>query len=197
MTNASFSRGWVAGARLCETGGGGRCQSGTLNCAVSAVWWTADQRRPTGCDLERTPCESTTHAVPTPAGGGSFLRGGSRGSCGCLRAARRVPASSRCTSAIDVPEPNELSQAQTSVVYYDNGKDELGRFAEVDRTLVDLSDVPEHVQYAVLAAEDRGFYENSGISLTGNLCARPGTTSLARDLRAPPRLRSNTHATPT
>ena len=70
-------------------------------------------------------------------------------------------------TAIDVPEPNELSQAQTSVVYYNNGKDELGRFADVDRTLVDLADVPEHVQYAVLAAEDRGFYENSGISLTG------------------------------
>ena len=70
-------------------------------------------------------------------------------------------------SAIDVPEPNELSQAQTSVVYYNNGKDELGRFADVDRTLVDLADVPEHVQYAVLAAEDRGFYDNSGISFTG------------------------------
>ena len=69
--------------------------------------------------------------------------------------------------AVDIPQPTELSQAQTSVVYYDNGKDELGRFAEVDRTLVPLSDVPDEVQHAVLAAEDRGFYENSGISPTG------------------------------
>ncbi|MEO8328858.1 MAG: transglycosylase domain-containing protein, partial [Candidatus Nanopelagicales bacterium] len=69
--------------------------------------------------------------------------------------------------AVDIPQPNELSQAQTSVVYYDNGKDELGRFAEVNRTLVPLSEVPDEVQYAVLAAEDRGFYENSGISPTG------------------------------
>jgi len=68
---------------------------------------------------------------------------------------------------IDVPAPNDLSQAQASVVYYDNGKDELGRFAEVDRTLVTLHDVPSDVQHAVLAAEDRGFYENSGISPSG------------------------------
>ncbi|HVQ87899.1 MAG TPA: transglycosylase domain-containing protein [Actinomycetes bacterium] len=73
--------------------------------------------------------------------------------------------------AVDVPAPNELSTAQTSVVYYAGGKQELGRFAEVDRTLVPLSDVPESVRYAVLAAEDRGFYENSGISPTGILRA--------------------------
>ena len=73
--------------------------------------------------------------------------------------------------AVDVPAPNDLSQAQSSVVYYSDGTTELGRFEEVDRTVVPLTDVPEHVQYAVLAAEDRGFYENSGISPTGILRA--------------------------
>jgi membrane peptidoglycan carboxypeptidase len=69
--------------------------------------------------------------------------------------------------SIDVPQPNELATAETSVVYYDDGKDEIGRFAEVNREIVTLDDIPEHVQLAVLAAEDRGFYENEGISPVG------------------------------
>ena len=73
--------------------------------------------------------------------------------------------------AVDVPAPNDLSQAQSSVVYYNDGKTELGRFEEVNRTIVPLSDVPLHVQQAVLSAEDRDFYQNSGISPTGILRA--------------------------
>jgi membrane peptidoglycan carboxypeptidase len=68
---------------------------------------------------------------------------------------------------IDVPQPNELATAETSVVYYDDGEGEIGRYAEVNREIVSLDDIPEHVQLAVLAAEDRGFYENEGISPAG------------------------------
>jgi membrane peptidoglycan carboxypeptidase len=68
---------------------------------------------------------------------------------------------------IDVPEPNELATAETSVVYYDDGEQVIGRYAEVNREIVELSEIPEHVQLAVLAAEDRGFYENEGISPVG------------------------------
>ena len=67
----------------------------------------------------------------------------------------------------DVPQPNDLATAETSVVYYDDGKDVIGRYAEVNREIVSLDQVPEHVQQAVLAAEDRGFYENEGISPAG------------------------------
>ena len=68
---------------------------------------------------------------------------------------------------IDVPEPNDLATAETSVVYYDNGKDVIGKYAEVNREIVPLDEIPEGVQLAVLAAEDRGFYENEGISPAG------------------------------
>ena len=68
---------------------------------------------------------------------------------------------------IDVPQPNELATAETSVVYFDDGEDVIGRYAEVNREIVSLDQVPEHVQLAVLAAEDRGFYENEGISPAG------------------------------
>lgn len=68
---------------------------------------------------------------------------------------------------IDVPAPNDLATAETSVVYYDDGKDVIGRYAEVNREIVTLDEVPDHVELAVLAAEDRGFYENEGISPGG------------------------------
>ncbi len=70
-------------------------------------------------------------------------------------------------ATIDPPSPNALADAQSSIVYYDDGQTELGRIAELDRESVPLSRVPKHVQQAVLAAEDREFYSNNGISPTG------------------------------
>jgi membrane peptidoglycan carboxypeptidase len=67
----------------------------------------------------------------------------------------------------DIPTPNELASAQTTVVYYSNGKTEIGRFGDQNRINVTIDKVPEHVRQAVLAAEDRSFYENNGISPTG------------------------------
>ena len=67
----------------------------------------------------------------------------------------------------EVPDPNEFVTAQTTVVYYADGTTEMGRFAEQDRVSVPIAEVPEHVTQAVIAAEDRSFYENRGISPTG------------------------------
>ncbi|WP_404386192.1 penicillin-binding protein [Knoellia locipacati] len=67
----------------------------------------------------------------------------------------------------DVPEPNEVATAQTSVIYFSDGKSEIGRVSEYNRESVKLKQVPIHVQRAMLAAEDRKFYENNGISPTG------------------------------
>lgn len=68
---------------------------------------------------------------------------------------------------IDIPQPNDLATAETSVVYYADGKDVVGRYADVNREIVTLDEIPDHVELAVLAAEDRGFYENEGISPVG------------------------------
>ncbi len=68
---------------------------------------------------------------------------------------------------IDPPSPNAVAEAQTSIVYYADGETELARLSEYDRESVRLAEVPEHVQRAVLAAEDRGFYDNSGVSVSG------------------------------
>ncbi|MFC7490616.1 MULTISPECIES: transglycosylase domain-containing protein [unclassified Knoellia] len=67
----------------------------------------------------------------------------------------------------DVPKPNDLAVAQTNVIFFADGKTEMGRFSEQNREPVELKQIPKHVQQAMLAAEDRNFYENNGISPTG------------------------------
>ncbi len=66
-----------------------------------------------------------------------------------------------------IPTPNEVATSQATILYYDDAKTELGRFGAQNRINVRLAEVPDRVQKAMLAAEDRGFYENRGISPTG------------------------------
>src|SRR6476661_4300368 len=72
-------------------------------------------------------------------------------------------------AAISVPQPNELANQQASIIYFADGKTEIARISQVNRESVPLSQVPKAVQEAHLAAEDRNFYQNSGISPTGIL----------------------------
>ncbi len=66
-----------------------------------------------------------------------------------------------------VPSPNEVSTSEATIVYWSDGTTELGRLGEATRRSVALADVPIEVQQAVLAAEDRTFYEHGGISPIG------------------------------
>ena len=67
----------------------------------------------------------------------------------------------------EVPEPNQVATAQTSIVYWNDGTTELGRIGDANRISVPLSEVPLDTQHAVLAAEDREFYEHGGFSPAG------------------------------
>ena len=42
----------------------------------------------------------------------------------------------------DVPAPNDFAKAQTTVVYYDDGKTEMGRFTDINRTVIDTTKLP-------------------------------------------------------
>jgi membrane peptidoglycan carboxypeptidase len=66
-----------------------------------------------------------------------------------------------------VPQPNDVAIAETTKVMYADGKHEIGRLGDVRRTSVPLADVPLDVQHAVLAAEDRSFYDHGGFSPEG------------------------------
>jgi membrane peptidoglycan carboxypeptidase len=66
-----------------------------------------------------------------------------------------------------VPEPDKSANDQTTYVYYDDGKTLIGSWSTVNRNIVKLETVPKPVQDAVLSAEDRTFYTNKGVSITG------------------------------
>jgi membrane peptidoglycan carboxypeptidase len=66
-----------------------------------------------------------------------------------------------------VPSPNELATSEATIVYYADGKTELGRLGDSTRRSIPLDEVPIDVQHAVLAAEDRTFYEHGGVSPLG------------------------------
>ncbi len=68
---------------------------------------------------------------------------------------------------IGIPEPNRDAASATSIIYWADGTTELDRMSAVNREPVPLADIPQDVKHAVIAAEDRGFYDNPGVSFTG------------------------------
>ena len=65
----------------------------------------------------------------------------------------------------DVPTPNKIATDQATRILYSDGG-ELGRIGK-NRQIVSLSEISPAAQKAVLAAEDRNFYSEPGISAKG------------------------------
>ena len=84
-----------------------------------------------------------------------------------LGAGLLLAAFSVAYAMIDVPDPNEQATAQSTRIYWSDGKTLMATIGEANRQSVTLADVPEPVQKAVLAAEDRGFYQHGGLSPKG------------------------------
>ncbi|MGB3859607.1 MAG: transglycosylase domain-containing protein [Ornithinimicrobium sp.] len=83
-------------------------------------------------------------------------------------------------ASTDIPDPNEFAESQSSIIYYADGETEMARFTGgTNRESVPLDEVPDHVQKAMLSAEDRTFYENEGVSITGT--ARAAWRNLTSD----------------
>jgi membrane peptidoglycan carboxypeptidase len=70
-----------------------------------------------------------------------------------------------------IPDANKAFEAQSSFVYYSGSKAKIGRFADQNRESIPLADIPQSMQDAAIAAEDRTFYTNSGIDPKGILRA--------------------------
>ena len=68
----------------------------------------------------------------------------------------------------EIPDANKAFQAQSSFVYYAGGKGKIGR-VRGRRTgeSIPLADIPQAMQDAAIAAEDRTFYSNKGIDPKG------------------------------
>ena len=70
----------------------------------------------------------------------------------------------------NLPDPSTASargRDQSTVIYDRQGRVISKLFAEQDRTDRQLKDIPATLRQAVIATEDRRFYEHSGVDLTG------------------------------
>ena len=70
-----------------------------------------------------------------------------------------------------MPTPQQLKTNQAAVVQYADGSTMATIDGGENRIIVPLSKVPVHVRDAVLAAEDRGFYSEPGVSVKGTVRA--------------------------
>lgn len=69
---------------------------------------------------------------------------------------------------LEVPEAQKFANAQVTTVYWGDNSKMMGKFAERNRTIVDTKSFEKtYIRDAVVASEDRTFYENSGIDVKG------------------------------
>lgn len=64
-------------------------------------------------------------------------------------------------------DADSIKTARTSIVYAADGSVLAEWHGEQDRTVVPYGDMPKHLRNAVVAIEDRRFYQHSGIDLEG------------------------------
>ncbi|MET8178708.1 transglycosylase domain-containing protein [Streptomyces sp. NPDC005336] len=70
--------------------------------------------------------------------------------------------------SIDIPRANAQAKAQSNVYKYADGTI-LARTGEINREMVPISRVPKVVQRAFVAAENKSFYQDSGVDPMGVL----------------------------
>jgi membrane peptidoglycan carboxypeptidase len=67
---------------------------------------------------------------------------------------------------VDVPKGNPAAQRQSNIYEFSDGT-VLARDGKVNREIVDLARIPEPVQKTFVAAENKSFYQDSGVDLKG------------------------------
>ncbi|HET7725026.1 MAG TPA: transglycosylase domain-containing protein [Propionibacteriaceae bacterium] len=67
----------------------------------------------------------------------------------------------------NLPDPNASFLTNKSNVYYRDGTTVIGSFADQNRTSISYADMPQTIRDAVVAAENRSFWTDKGISPTG------------------------------
>ncbi|MFI6446169.1 transglycosylase domain-containing protein [Kitasatospora sp. NPDC050543] len=77
---------------------------------------------------------------------------------------------------VPVPDPNAHAVAQNNIYYYADGTTEIARTGAVNRSDVPIEQIPLDTRHATVSAEDRSFYQNTGVDLTG--MARAGWNTL-------------------
>ncbi|MDQ0986698.1 transglycosylase domain-containing protein [Streptomyces sp. V2I9] len=78
---------------------------------------------------------------------------------------------------VDVPAANAMAERQSNVYKYSDGTVLARTGKGVNRQIVDLEQVPEKVQHAFVAAENKTFYKDQGVDLKGTTRALFNTLS--------------------
>jgi len=66
-----------------------------------------------------------------------------------------------------VPRPNELTLANNTEVYTGDGKTQIAKLGTENRSEISMARLPQEVRNALIAGEDKHFYEHHGIDLWG------------------------------
>ena len=74
-------------------------------------------------------------------------------------------------SSATIPAALASANYQNTTIYYSDGKTVLGTIGQVNRQDLTFNEIPRNLQDAVIAAEDRSFWTEGGISPTGILRA--------------------------
>jgi membrane peptidoglycan carboxypeptidase len=74
-------------------------------------------------------------------------------------------------STTKLPAANAEFNTATTFVYYNDGKSELGNFAIQNRTPLSFAKMPETIKQASVAAENRTFWTDKGVSIRGMIRA--------------------------
>jgi membrane peptidoglycan carboxypeptidase len=125
-------------------------------------YWGPVEERPRG-----------TRARPQPKPRRRWLRGilvtiGALAVLGLISATAVVVIGYTSTTR---PDANAEFKTATTFVYYNDGKSELGNFAIQNRTPLTFDEIPETVKQAAVAAENRTFWTDKGISIRGMIRA--------------------------
>lgn len=80
--------------------------------------------------------------------------------------------------SLAVPTPDSVQLPEKSTVLYGTGQT-MTVFADQDREIIPGDQIPQHVRDAVVSAEDRTFYDNSGIDPRGLTRALIGNVKAA------------------
>lgn len=67
----------------------------------------------------------------------------------------------------DLPDPNAEFTTNTTFVYYDDGSTKLSSLSVQNRVTLTYDEIPQYAKDAVVAAENRDFWEDPGISISG------------------------------
>ena len=68
---------------------------------------------------------------------------------------------------VGVPDLAKTAKAQNNVFYWSDGSEMVATGGETNRQIVNLSQIPKNMQYAVISQENKTFYTDSGIDPKG------------------------------